>query len=77
MAKCSPRSNRPDFIIAGHPGTKLPCAKFALYLRKAGYNFVHRRTPRGVLLYHIGNEWFDKIKTEILLFQASQRMNIL
>jgi hypothetical protein len=72
MADGSPRCNRPDLIFASHPGTKLPRAKFALYLSKASDDLIHCRALRRILLDHVGDEWFDEIKTMKLLFHATQ-----
>ena len=73
MTDSSPRSNRPDFIVASHPGTKLPCTKFVLYLGKASHNFVHCRALRGILLDHVGNERFDETETMVLLIYTIQK----
>ena len=72
MADRSPRGDRPDLIAASHPGTELPCTKLALYLGEAFYNLVHSRALHGILLDHVGNEWFYELETMILLMHTTQ-----
>ena len=72
MANTSPRSDRPDFILTGHPGAKLPCAKFLPYLSETSNNSVHRRTLRGVFLDHVGDEWFNEFEPVVFLSLISQ-----
>jgi hypothetical protein len=61
MTNYSPRCDRPNFVIAGHPRTKLPCAKLVLYLSKTSYDLVHCGALRGILLNHVVDEWLDEI----------------
>ena len=72
MANRSPGRDRPDLIVASHPGTELPCTELALYLGEAFYNLVHSRPLHGILLDHVGDEWFYEFETMVLLMRTSQ-----
>jgi len=72
VANRSPRGDRPDLIVASHSGAKLPCTESALYLGETIYNLVHSRTPLGILLDHVGDEWFHELETMILLMCMTQ-----
>lgn len=67
MANRSPRGDRPDLIVASHPRAELPCTKLALYLSETIYNLVHSRALHGILLDHVGNEWFYEFESTVLL----------
>jgi hypothetical protein len=72
MANRSPRGDRPDLIAASHPGAELPCTKFALYLGETIYNLVHFRALQGILLDHVGDEWFHEFETMVFLMYTTQ-----
>ena len=73
MADCSPRSDRPDFIFTGHPGTKLPRAELTPYLSKTSNNLVHCRALCWVFLDHVDDERFDESEIMILLIHTIQK----
>jgi hypothetical protein len=72
MANRPPRGDRPDLIVASHPGAKLPCTESALYLGETIYNLVHSRTLLRILLDHVGNKWFNEFKAMVLLIYMAQ-----
>jgi len=71
MANRSPRSDRPDLIVASHPRAELPCTKLALYLGEATYNLLHSRTLLRVLLNHVGDKWFHEFEAIVLLMHMA------
>ena len=72
MANRSPRGDRPDLIAASHPGVEPPLTKFTLYLGETIYNLVHSNALHGILLDHVGNEWFHEFETMVLLMSTIQ-----
>jgi hypothetical protein len=72
MANRSPRGDRPDLIAVSHPGAGLPCNKFALYLGETIYNLVHSKALQGILLDHVGDEWFHEFETMVFLMYTTQ-----
>jgi len=70
MSNRSPGSDRPEFVFAGYPRSQLPRTKFAPDLRKSSDNFVHGRTLRGVILDHIGHQWFHEFETFVFLHKV-------
>jgi hypothetical protein len=72
MANRSPRSDRPDLIVASHPGAKLPCTESLPYLGETIYNLVHSRTLLRILLDHVGDECFHEFEAIVLLIYMAQ-----
>ena len=72
MANRPPGGNRPDLIVASHPGTELPCTKLTFYLGEAFYNLVHSGALHGILLDHVGDERFYEFETMVLLVLTTQ-----
>jgi hypothetical protein len=72
MANRSPRSDRPDLIVASHPGAELPCTESALYLCETIYNLVHSRTLLRILLDHVGDECYHEFEAMVFLMCMTQ-----
>ena len=76
MAHRSPRGNRPDLIVASHPGAELPCTESALYLGETIYNLVHSGTLLRILLDHVSDECFHEFEAMVLLIYMAQNSPI-
>ena len=72
VANRSARADRPDLIVASHPGAKFPCTELILYLGKTIYNLVHRRTLLRILLDHVGDQCFHEFEPMVLLIYMAQ-----
>jgi len=72
VANRSPRGDRPNLIVASHPGAELPCTESVHYLGETIYNLVHSRTLLRILLDHVGDERFHEFEAMVLLMCMTQ-----